>query len=294
MEFVIKRQHRLAELRRKRPEFSEVFDFYNSLYAFLAANPPDFLRVAHADEFGGLSQREGFPLLQAESLQIAPDRARAFLSDLIEVLQRHGHQGQDELTRVADGLAGGDLDPAPLFGAYLERDRKRLAEAAAGLQTEPAIVEYLTGLALSFALHQAREKGLRPVASDWPHGFCPLCGGTPVMGELVGDEGRMLLHCGTCGESWPTVRRSCASCGNSDGKTLEYFTAGDEKGYRVNVCRRCDSYLKVIDSREEGAGQPMDLEDVSTLHLDLLAQREGFTRGKRDYARETAGASAGH
>ena len=38
----------------------------------------------------------------------------------------------------------------------------------------------------------------------------------------------MVLHCGTCGEGWPAARRSCASCGNSDAQTLEYFSAGDD------------------------------------------------------------------
>jgi len=104
------------------------------------------------------------------------------------------------------------------------------------------------------------------------------------MGELLGDEGRLMLHCGTCGQSWPGARRSCTVCGNRDEQTLEYFTAGDDQGYRVNVCRKCDSYLKVVDSREAGQNLPMDLEDIATLHLDLLAQREGFTRVKRDYA----------
>lgn len=101
------------------------------------------------------------------------------------------------------------------------------------------------------------------------------------MGELVGEEGRMVLHCGSCGQSWPASRRQCSSCGNRDEASLEYFTAGDEQGYRVNVCRRCSGYLKVIDSRLTGVDLPMDLEDLATLHLDLLAQREGFSKGKQ-------------
>lgn len=40
-------------------------------------------------------------------------------------------------------------------------------------------------------------------------------------------------------------------------------------------------YLNVVDSRELGAGLPMDVEDLNTMHLDLLAQNEGFSKGKR-------------
>lgn len=281
MEYIEQRRRRLNELRRIRPQFSEIFDFYGSLYAFLAEQNEPFLELAPKTEPTHFKQ--GFPLLTAESFDVNPARTRTFLRDLIAVLHRHGQQGQEELAHIDESLKKQSLDPVPLFGAYVERDRALFAKTAEDLACEPAVLEYIIGLACSFALHQARENGVAAPEGEWPHGYCPLCGSVPVMGELQGDEGRLVLHCGTCGENWPGARRSCTSCGNRDEKTLEYFTAGEDKAYRVNVCRKCDSYLKVVDSREAGLNLPMDIEDVSTLHLDLLAQREGFTRIKRDF-----------
>ncbi|MDO3377246.1 formate dehydrogenase accessory protein FdhE [Geoalkalibacter halelectricus] len=281
MEFIEQRRQRLTQLRRLRPQFSEIFDFYDGLYAFLGRHKEAFVSIAPQAAASHFAQ--GFPLLTAESFTVDAEKLRAFLRGLIAVLRQHGRQGQEDLERIDAALAQGSLEHVPLIGAYAARDRARFATAAETLTCEAAVLEYIIGLACSFALHQAREAGLSAPSGEWHHGYCPLCGSVPVMGEIQGDEGRLNLHCGTCGQSWPGVRRGCSSCGNRDEKTLEYFTAGEEKAYRVNVCRKCDSYLKVVDSREAGLNLPMDLEDVATLHLDLLAQREGFTRGKRDY-----------
>jgi FdhE protein len=148
------------------------------------------------------------------------------------------------------------------------------------MEVAPALVEYVVDTALSFALQRAREEGLSASTEGWHQGYCPLCGGVPSMGELTGDESRR-LHCSVCATAWSFPRLRCAACGNTDPDALEYFTAEGETAHRVDVCRSCSSYLKTVDSREAGENLPMDIEDVSTLHLDLLAQKEGFARGKR-------------
>lgn len=279
MEFIAQRRRRLEQLRQQRPQMAEIFDFYAALYAFLAERSAAVLRCT---ETAGAAQLEhGFPLLQADNLAIDQAEAGAVLQGMLTILQRHGREGQAELLKMAQALEEGRLDPASLFGAYLERNRYPLAKGAEAIDVPSSLLEYVIGLGCSFALQQARENGLQPPVFERQELYCPLCGGAPIMGELVGEEGRMSLHCGTCGQSWPGARRQCSSCGNRDEATLEYFTAGEEQGYRVNICRQCSGYLKVVDSRVVGAGLPMDLEDLATLHLDLLAQREGFSKGKQ-------------
>lgn len=287
MNFIARRQQRLEQLRKQRPQLVEIFDFYAELYRFLATRTA---RVLSCSQPPAAAQTEhGFPLLQAANLKVEQSEAQALLQGLISILQRHGREGQAELEGLAQALEAGRLDPELLFGAYLERNRYPLVKTAEELAVAPALLEYVIGLACSFALHQAREGGLEAPPAPRPQLYCPLCGGAPAMGELVGEEGRMALHCGSCGQSWPASRRQCSSCGNRDEASLEYFTAGDEQGYRVNVCRQCSGYLKVVDSRLLGADLPMDLEDLATVHLDLLAQREGFNKGKQAPATAASG-----
>lgn len=287
MEFIAQRRNRLEQLRQQRPQMAEIFDFYAELYDFLA---PRRGAVLHCTEAPGVAQTEhGFPLLTADNLAIDPTESGGLLQGLLTILQRHGREGQVDLQRISEALAEGQLNPTSLFGAYVERNRYPLVKGAEEIGVPSALLEYVIGIACSFALQQAREAGLQPPALERQPLHCPLCGGAPVMGELVGEDGRMELHCGTCGQSWPAARRQCSSCGNRNEATLEYFTAGEEQGYRVNICRQCSGYLKVVDSRVIGGGLPMDLEDLATLHLDLLAQREGFSKGKQAPVIETQG-----
>lgn len=48
----------------------------------------------------------------------------------------------------------------------------------------------------------------------------------------------------------------------------------------VGVCRKCSRYIKTRDSRKGNADVPLEAEDLATIHLDLLAGKEGFERGK--------------
>ncbi len=288
MNFIESRKQRLQELTRQRPEYAEVFRFYKQLYDFLQEEPGDFLTF-QAEDQDGKRRANGFPLLDGDALQVRPALTQSFLSRLSAFLGEHGKQGQEEMTRLQLAFAESKVESGALLRACLERNRRPLVAAAQELDVPAQMLEYVLDTALAFALKQARENGLSASGEGWEKGYCPLCGGLPAMGELQGEEGKLRLHCSSCDTAWDVARLRCTCCGNSESDTLEYFTAEEEPLYRVNVCRRCDSYLKVVDNRELERDLPMDLEDVNTLHLDLLAQREGFTRTKDEGAARQAG-----
>ena len=60
---------------------------------------------------------------------------------------------------------------------------------------------------------------------------------------------------------------------------MKYLYAGEEKQYRLEVCKACQHYLKVVDGQRIGPHLCLDVENLATLHLDILAQREGYRRG---------------
>lgn len=281
MNFTRQRLERLRELKRRRPQFAEIFEFYENLYQFLDAQTEPFLTVRPDAASAQMKSKEGFPLITGADLRVDQEKTTAFLRKLTDILLEKGHQGKEELSNLAQALDKGKLHAAPLIQACLDRNRQTLDEGALRVEVSPALLEYVLDTALSFALQQAREQGLGAPAEGWNHGYCPLCGGIPAMGEITDGEGGKLLHCAVCATSWSYPRLRCSYCGNADPDTLEYFTAEGEEGHRVDICRKCSCYLKVADTRGITDERPMDIEDVSTLHLDLLAQKEGFTRGKK-------------
>ena len=113
-------------------------------------------------------------------------------------------------------------------------------------------------------------------ASSWEEGYCPVCGKEPKIGQIKDDENRRCLFCNQCGFEWSFMRIRCPFCGNEDQQELAYFTVEDDERYRVDVCNECKRYIKIVDFRETKEEANIDIEDITTLHLDMLATEEGY------------------
>jgi FdhE protein len=111
---------------------------------------------------------------------------------------------------------------------------------------------------------------------DWSEGYCPVCGREPKIGEIKDEEGKRVLFCNQCGFEWNFRRIKCPFCGNEEQQTLAYFTVEEDERYRVDVCNECHRYIKIVDFRETGKTADLDVEDIATLHLDMLANEEGY------------------
>ena len=111
---------------------------------------------------------------------------------------------------------------------------------------------------------------------NWSEGYCPVCGKEPKIGELKEEEGKRYLFCNQCGFEWKYRRIKCPFCGNEEQQSLAYFTVEEDERYRVDVCNECNRYIKIVDFRETGKDANLDVEDIATLHLDMLASEEGY------------------
>jgi len=127
------------------------------------------------------------------------------------------------------------------------------------------------------ALEKVAEKyGGKITETGWGEGYCPICGKEPKIGEIREEEGRRFLFCTQCGFEWRFRRIKCPFCGNEEQQTLAYFTIEGEEKYRVDVCHECKRYIKIVDFRESKEEANLDVEDIATLHLDMLANEEGY------------------
>jgi FdhE protein len=139
----------------------------------------------------------------------------------------------------------------------------------------------LVDLFLEESLRPALEKvvekyGIIVAEIGWTEGYCPICGKEPKIGEIREEEGRRFLFCTQCGFEWRFRRIKCPFCGNEEQQTLAYFTIEGEEKYRVDVCNECKRYIKIVDFRESEEEANLDVEDIATLHLDMLANEEGY------------------
>jgi len=126
-------------------------------------------------------------------------------------------------------------------------------------------------------LERIAEKYAPVVAqSAWSEGYCPICGREPKIAEIKKSEEERFLFCHQCGFEWSFRRIKCPFCGNEAPSSLAFFTVEEDERYHVDVCNECKRYIKIVDFREENQKANMDVEDIATLHLDILASEEGY------------------
>jgi len=274
---------KIAHLRKtasEHPEYKDVLFPFEEIFAFIDGNEAGTgIRFAVPEGNGAERVTGGIPLLSPESLSVERSVAAVFLSGLLAVLRRVGREGQADLDRIGGALVQGSLDLASLYAACLSRERDVVDRAAAALAVPAPLLAFVIEIPLKTALERISSSFPPERFDGWAEGYCPVCGSRAGMGELSGDEGKRFLSCSACFFRWPYPRIRCPYCGNADPETLTYFTAGDGPT-RVGVCRKCSRYLKTRDARLGNADVPMEAEDLATLHLDLLAGKEGFERGK--------------
>ena len=77
---------------------------------------------------------------------------------------------------------------------------------------------------------------------------------------------------------WTFSRIQCPFCGNQDAKQLGNLEPEGWEVYRIAVCELCKGYLRTIDERKLPEGRSADLskEEIATLHLCFIAEREGY------------------
>lgn len=113
----------------------------------------------------------------------------------------------------------------------------------------------------------------------WKKNYCPVCGWQPIMAKIVGENHLRHLHCSLCASEWEYKRLACVNCRNEDHEKLKSFNVEGDEVYQVSVCEECHSYVKTLDENKLIKKPNMLLADIETLYLDILAEREGFSKG---------------
>lgn len=262
----------------EEPEYGEILPLFQALYQVIEGQE-DRTGIGFDASAPPGRIRDGFPLLTAEALQVDADQAAAFLMPILAAMVAESKDGIADLNRLGQAISAGSLDFRTLFAACLSRERKVLQETAAALAIAEPLLEFVLEVPLKTALEAFAEKIPLEHVDGWSEGYCPICGSRAGMGEICGEEGKRFLSCSSCSFKWPYKRLQCPYCGNEDPETLSYFIVG-EGPTRVDVCRKCSRYLKTRDARLGNGDVPLEAEDLATIHLDLVAGKEGFERGK--------------
>ncbi len=280
---------RLQALAQEQPDLSEAVEVYAALLPILNEADLCVEPLAIVPGEARATVENGVPLLQAADLAFDEEAARRLLIRLTEALQKVPERNEAQPGRAASArqirrtLEVGGLEPKAMFTQVRADQRAEFSAVAASWQLDPGLLWTLTKYALTPALRAwARQLGPLVAPAAWHQSTCFICGAEALLGELQGSQAEKHLRCGQCGADWTCRRMRCVYCGNEDHRTFGhfYYEAGCS-GKRVEVCDQCKHYLKVLTAFEPTPPERLAVEDLATLPLEYIAQKQGYVRGGR-------------
>jgi hypothetical protein len=173
--------------------------------------------------------------------------------------------------RLAARANVGDVDAVALLEAGVRQDNP-----------DPPALRVVAQLAAIPLLQACARVLAADVPASWWEGYCPVCGAWPVLAEYVGLERKRQLRCGRCGTGWAIPMLRCAFCDETDHERLGYLAPdGDEEVRKVEVCNTCKGYVKALTTVRSLAPWAILLDDLTTVHLDVVAIERGYERPER-------------
>lgn len=241
-------------------------------------------------------QEEARPQVSLDPLRLGPSAVKERLDDLRPALPppemefdaavarrlcaaicRLAAERDSPLAAAARILEGSVEDPAPLCRLLLDGKEEELRRAASRLGTPPEPLSFflLHSLRPSLMRNAAQAAALFPPNLSWTRGACPVCGSPPLL-SWIEPDGRRSLVCRFCGHRWGARRCCCPFCGTDDPRRLFFHQSEEEPEYRLHFCDGCRAWWKEVDGRLLTRPAYPALEQIASLHLDLLAAHRVF------------------
>ena len=261
---------------QKRPMYKDALSVYKDLIAFSNKIEPEINYEINDDVIHDIKVKEGFPLFSREKIPVDLTSTITLFSRFLEHLSSKKRKDKEALEKTLKKLETDSDWFNNVINSFLSRDETMFAMKAEEVNLDPMVLKFLTHMSLRPSLNILKESVSERIKNDtWGFCYCPLCGSQPNMAHLD-DQGKRFLHCEFCGSIWNYPRLKCPFCENNEAKTLGYFVSEEEEGFRVDFCKKCSSYIKTADMRIIEYPLSLELENLLTLHLDMLAHEQGF------------------
>lgn len=226
--------------------------------------------LIRAEETAALQQ---YPILPQLQLAVDYNEYKGFIQELATLLESLQPALQPELTKLVDGLTDAVLEQwmkeaIVVNNFYFDKfaQEKQLPDWLPMFMAEHAVRPFLQKAAAEL------KDGLK---KENIYGGCPCCGEPPRVATFS-KIGKKLMTCPRCLSTWEIKRISCAHCGNDDHKEIEIIKIEKDDSKEIHACKKCKGYTKVLDTRKLIRQQPIQLLDSQSIHLDFIAQENGY------------------
>jgi FdhE protein len=269
---------RIQQLKKKRPGYKEILDFYQKVREEQEKVKPslDIKPIFLKKEWKDLLSKEGFSLIEKKDFPIDLKSSIKLFRSLCQIGKEANLHMAEEVKKMEEALDQKRIDlEGLLIGGVKEI---KVEDIANEFGLDKKVLLFLIQSSIKPSIEAGMEQLLNELdTSTLLKGFCPVCGSLPYLSLLKEEVGKRYLLCSYCGYQWRIERLFCPFCNNKEQKSLHYFYAEGEEAYRTDLCDKCHQYIKTIDLRNIEEADP-SLEDLATIHLDILASQKGYKR----------------
>ncbi len=302
---IVQIQKRWDSLVLANPELQPIAEFHREVCRCIYRSPVQGPELPFQSDKNGVPSssakeklKQGIALLQGEEELLDFTLPVSFYRELLQIAFSYKHtlnphqnlaSSRSFLDKVITGArsmiqAGkwyqNQQDIRQLFIYVLQGNLDRITQEAEQLHISRDLLLTLLHYSLMPVL-QAYGTRLKPLLELdlWTQGNCPICGAWPSLSELRGADQIRYLRCSLCGGDWVYPLLRCPYCENTNHEKLGYFfVEGEEKKHRIYVCEECKGYLKVFPTLDPTPAEFLNLEDLATLHFDVVAAERGYSR----------------
>lgn len=268
----------VAGYKERCPEYAEALDMYGAIMEAQQNALADAVCPLPEMDVTEIEARNamGDPIIDVLALPIDADGYRKVVSEICKAVDAGRPRGFHLCGELSswEGLSAGRA--ADTRDAILKGEDPGFEPSGKAGAADLEIVRNILweGLAPSYRVCGS-ILATKMEQSSWLRGYCPVCGGAPLMGMFREEDGLWLVECSLCHTMWNLQRAACAFCNDSYGK-LDYLYIDDDRSRRVNYCSACKTYVKTVDLRSDQKNRLLPLEDIVTMDLDLAAKEEGL------------------
>ena len=271
-------RERAQQLKEKRPGYGEILDFYSKVKELQGQSKSSLKMdpIKIEKERKDLLAKEDFPLIEKESFPLDIEASIQLFWSLCQIGKAANPHMALQAEKIGEAITNTKIDLKKLFKGGVKEQKIEQVAAESGFDKNIFSFFIHSSIRPSIEAGMEQLRGeLDPETRRKSH--CPVCGSLPSLSLLKGEEGKRYLLCSCCGYQWRADRLSCPVCNNTDQGSLQYFCGEGEDACRIDLCDTCHHYIKTIDYRSLEESDP-SLEDLATLHLDVLAAQKGYRR----------------
>ena len=283
----------LNRFQKTQPEIKEIIAFFKEIIKMhvKVKNDLNLPSIVPDKEKTKEKLEKGFPLLELNLIPDFPQESILLREELSKLIKKRGPLVAKNLEKIEHHLLKEDHIFVNLSQNYLLHTWLPLENFIKTYDLDHNLLFFLIKNSVKPFIESMAERVLPTCdLSPWSESICPICGSLPALaflkpiksnGDGLVNKGKEKgLSCSLCNHTWQFPRLKCPFCLTDKQDALGYFYLDNgEKGYRVDICNDCKCYIKTIDFEYCPISEELlFLEDIHTINLDLLAEKEGYCK----------------